>query len=242
MGKRVPRRMRRFYRGGSQGYEPSGDLAESVFQQMPKSPDENAADEEITKQLALEEVQKFKEEHDRYPRKDEYDQIAENLYQQLHDKEEREKIFQRLEKRRPENKKPREKGPRGKRQRGKKPDLKEGGQPGFEEPGQPAEVQKPVLGKEEIEDLSVEDLFSGEGKSPEKKGTEKDLADEFSLEGLGGGKEEAVGCPSCGSTGTKIIFCPGCGAAFCKTCAKKSEKIAGRIVLTCPECGAKVKQ
>ncbi len=231
MAEKIPRRLKRFHRKGQRLRETVTEegVAETLFAQMPKKPAAEEADKEITMHLTLEEVRKFKAEHKRYPKKQEYDQIAESIYLQLKDKERRERIYRKLERQRKKS---------GKRRKGKEKE-EEPAQEAVEEPA--AEEQKASLKEEEIKGLSVEDLFATEKKKGEKKEPGLELEEEFSLPELGEEKGEEK-CPNCGKEGSNILFCPECGTAFCQQCAKGTEKIAGALQLVCPVCGKKVRQ
>ncbi len=234
MAKEVPRRLRRFQRAGksSRGFS-SPDIVENIIEQIPKKQGNEEKAQDITMHLTLQEVRKFKQEHKRYPKRDEYDQIAESIYQQLKDKEKIKRIFKHLE-RQKAREKPTEKR-KCLRERGKE----------FSGPaGQPPTEGEPVLKKGDLEELGVADLFANEKDTGIKKGAEKQIAEEFDLSGLGDekAKEEESGCPNCSAANQKIVFCPECGTAFCANCAKKVEKIAGRTILVCPSCGKKVNQ
>ena len=230
MGKKTPRRLKRFAR---QGIEPSdeamGGLDENMFsyspnQKGPKPEEKRATSKEIAAELAREEVQKFKEKHKRFPEKKEYNSISESIYAQLKDKKKRKKAIERLERKRgskigePE-KKGKIKRKHGRPVRGKERDEKRI----FK---MPESRERGSLSSEEIKGMSVEDLFSSE-KIEKEKGEPGELekigGEEFSLEGLEDleGKTGTLNkCQKCGTESKSIIFCPECGTAFCEKCAK----------------------
>ncbi len=235
MAEQVPRRMRRFYRqgaeqkGGFASEKEVGGVADYLFEQMPKDQPKQAADKDVTMHLTLQEVRKFREEHKRYPEKAEYDQIAENIFQQLKDKDLREQASKQMERRRGratvEGKKGAVEG-----------DEKEWSE--FEE------ADKQIAGQQEkdkakgLASLSVEDIFAEEKKG-EQSGVQKEEGDEFGLGELGEAEQQ---CPKCGKQASKVVFCPECGTAFCYSCAKKVERIGSIETVVCPDCGKKFSQ
>ena len=260
MGEKVPRRMRRFYREGK-APEAGKDieLGEMVLE-GPETDEKAKVNKEITMQLALNEVEKFKKEHKRLPKKDEYDKIAESIYSQMKDKEERKKALKRLERNAPKEKRARPERERGRAAEKDRGDIRK--QAAFSQMQQAAKG----MSEKDIKGMSVQDLF-GEGES--KKEGAKALEDEFGLgtpkkgagqNGLGLGQEndefslgeltdlnqpeEKSGqkCPKCGKPAENIIFCPECGTAFCENCAKKVGMQGKAKIITCPECGHKIKK
>ncbi len=252
MGGKVPRRLRRFQRQGEipEGYEDDLEIAESVAGQ-PKKDLTKEEKEEITMQLALDEVKKFKEQHKRLPKKEEYEKIAESIYEQLHDQAKRAKKAERLARKRPSKRDKKaqrdEKRAKRKRRRGKKDEE--------EEQEEALDQKSALFGKmkgaakgltqEEIKGMSVEDLFGG----TEKKGKGKagqSIGDEFDLAGLSNldssVQEEREKCPKCGAETDEVVFCPECGTAFCENCAKKVEKLGSTKTYTCPKCKNKIKK
>lgn len=242
---RVPRRLRRFKRSG----ELPSDLEDiELGESVPRQPGKGEAEKEIATQLALDEVQRFKQKHQRLPKKDEYDSIAESIYAQLKDKEKRKKIMQRLGRRKEVT--PSERA--GQRKVGRR----EWRQPGEEAAAGTkerafAELQRAAKGlsEKEIRGMSVEDLFDKEEKAGEKKPVAKqgEVEEEFSLGALTGleessGKEEQQLCPQCGAQEAEIIFCPECGTAFCERCSKRVESLGNVRTLVCPGCGKKIKK
>lgn len=266
MGKGVPRRLQRFYRKGippperENAKEIAFDSDDIPYEAVPRDAAE-MDDKEIARALALDEVERFKEERKRLPRKEEYEQIAESIFSQLRDTEQRKKAIERLERKkqgsarakigaeaantaagnaeavRAERKK--ERALRHGRPGPGKPEEKgesvSPGQAGGNEPGI-ASVEK------ELKGLSIEDIFAGEKKQGGQK--PESIEGEFSLEGLEGvaGEKDQEKCPNCGATGQETVFCPECGAAFCEKCAKSAEAAGNAKSLACPSCGRKVKK
>ncbi len=48
--------------------------------------------------------------------------------------------------------------------------------------------------------------------------------------------EKGMGCPTCHSKNTKIIFCPYCGTGMCANCSPYVKIKEGAFVYTCPKC------
>lgn len=233
MGEDIPRRLRRFRRKGQPIPQSGGEIDFGGAVQAKGLDKKQELKKQITMQLALDEVEKFKQRHKRLPKKKEYDKIAESIYKQLKDEKKRKRLLERHEK-----KLARKHGKKGEKKRparGKQDKLKENA---F------AELKNAAQGMntKEIEGMKVRDLFGGD-----KKGKKPAKGDEFSLEGLsdldsGPEAEEKSGCPKCGNQTEDVIFCPECGTAFCEKCAKRVEKAAVGKTLTCPECGSKIKR
>ncbi len=237
---RVPRRLRRFQRSG----ELPSDLEDiELGETALKKPGKKEVDKEIATQLALDEVQRFKQKHQRLPKKDEYDSIAESIYAQLKDTEKRKRIMQRLERKKGRAWQ-RKAGRRERRQPGEKAAA------GAKESAF-AELQRAAKGlsEKEIKGMSVEDLVGGDGQVEGKKPAAKqgESEEEFSLGGLTDleesvGKEEEQKCPKCGANAPEIIFCPECGTAFCEKCSKRLERLGKIRTMVCPGCGKKIKK
>jgi len=265
MGEDIPRRLRRFHRKGQEqealgsidiGQDEQGRLAETISRQASLKKGAEGSSE-ITRQLAIEEVEKFKQKHKRRPSRQELGQIAESIYAQLKDKEQRKKIVERLDKMDREKEKHGKKG-KSKRHRGRPlPGGKVKGKDFGKAGGKP--VSGTGLDTSEVKALKVEDLFGesekGKGKPGENpldekpgQGTElgKGKEGEFSLnelKGVGESQEEAKNkCPKCGKETLETVFCPECGAAFCENCAKNVKSLGKAKTFICPECNAKVKK
>lgn len=259
MAEEIPRRMKRFYRKGRvppQGTEDTGfELDEAVYAK-PRREDSQKVSKEITQQLVLNEVKLFKKEHKRLPKKEEYDKIAESIYTQLKDKEKRKKILERLDRLKPKKSPAQKAGARGKRSAsGKKAGLK-GKDNAF------AEMQAAAKGlsQKDVQDMSVQDLFSNARSGKKAPGSEKgkfslgempkfeEKTDgDFSLEGLSslddhGSKPSGSTCPNCGKPTDEIVFCSECGTAFCEKCTKRVSTQGSVRTLVCPGCGKKTKK
>ena len=48
--------------------------------------------------------------------------------------------------------------------------------------------------------------------------------------------EKGMGCPTCHSKNSKIIFCPYCGTGMCANCSPSIKINEGAFVYTCPKC------
>ena len=193
MGKKLPRRLQRFNR---QGTEPTEEamkgLEENRFSYNPeerekRTPEKKvlgkeALGKEIATELAMEEVQRFKDKHKRLPEKKEYESISESIYAQLKDKEKRKKAVERLERKRgkrtgekgtEENKKDTMKK-HGRHNRGKEQEEEKGfgkdeTETSLDTSLKSEESLEPEgsLSDEEIKGMSVEDLFSSDKKGKE---------------------------------------------------------------------------
>ena len=94
-----------------------------------------------------------------------------------------------------------------------------------------------------IEDLDVKDILGKGEKEDELGALDEDLdKDEFSLSELEEKPVDANKCQNCSQQTEKQVFCPECGQAFCEKCAKTVKQVAGRIEMTCPKCGARIKK
>lgn len=221
----IPRRMRRFYRAKEEEEEdikPSkkeAGIGEQLYGQIGEK--EVYKKEEAIK-LAVGEVRRFREKHKRYPKREELDQIAESLFDQLKEKKQKERASARNSK--------------VEKRRRKKGEGKEPKQSSFFEE---KELKEPLLSESEIEKLSVADLF---GEETDKKGEKKlTMEEELKLEGLEE-FEETKNCSNCGKETEQQIFCPKCGTGFCKNCTKKTEQFGKQTQYTCPKCGKTVKK
>ena len=235
MAEEIPRRMKRFYRQGSEqksGFSSEkevGGVSDYLFEQMPKDQPKQGADKDVTMHLTLQEVRKFKDEHKRYPEKAEYDQIAENIFQQLKDKDVKGQAGKPIW------------GRRGREAIEGKKETAEGDEKEWSEF---EEADKQIAGQpqkdkaKELASLSVEDIFAEEKKGAQS-GAQKEEGDEFSLGELGEAEQQ---CPKCAKPASKVVFCPECGTAFCYSCAKKVEKIGSIETVVCPDCGKKFSQ
>ncbi len=100
--------------------------------------------------------------------------------------------------------------------------------------------------------LSFEDLL-GEEKKPAQKeeaapsslfselsainaGTAPSEEKKSSVEFVKIEAEKGMGCPTCHSKNTRIIFCPYCGTGMCANCSPKITPKADHFVYVCPKC------
>ena len=257
MGNDIPRRLKRFQRKADQGEE----LPEEALFELQAQEEENAGGSALTgdvgqdnpkkktMELALKEVKKFKSAHKRLPKKEEYDTIAESIYAQLKEQEEKEKILRKLDRIQNKASRKRPRRPRGRAKPAEK-----------EEPA-PAEPKAPLAGKglerksapsslESVKGLDVGDLFGESAKKPGAKEegdfgelTGLDFGEDTELKSIAGEeKGGASTCPNCKKAADSIIYCPGCGTAYCAACAKSVEKLADRTKFTCPKCDKSIEK
>jgi hypothetical protein len=216
------------------GYE-DVSAAKKNEEEKKKSPQENL------ERFALREVEKFKQEHNRMPNKEEQDQIAETLYSQLknadlnalypEDKTNQIQAKQSTQSSRQER--------RARNQRGNE---KQG--PIQETTPQPTPPSTP-------QQNDIKSLLEADSTKPnEKKETDEfDLGlDEEDTNTQSGEKTSEPDdieninlsdkeiCPNCKKESENIIFCPKCGTAYCPNCAKKDGP-----AYICPKCGTKTK-
>lgn len=52
--------------------------------------------------------------------------------------------------------------------------------------------------------------------------------------------KKGMGCPTCHSTNSKIVFCPYCATGLCANCSPKVVPKEDSIIYTCPKCGEEV--
>lgn len=208
-------------------------------------------------ELALLEINRFKETHNRLPSKEEAEQIAENIYSQLKESDVSELYPASEEENGGEsNEAGGRKGWRERRLRKdrQKRDSKEAE---GEEMKIPMALQTPQSAEpiKNIKALLEDESFDLKEKGGPKKGGKKSV-EEFDLdEDFGeesdeldlGEAEEAVSiekldkkgssCPNCKAKTEKIIYCPKCGKAYCSKCAASCAE--GKY--SCPDCGTKTK-
>ena len=123
-----------------------------------------------------------------------------------------------------------------------------------------AEKQKPAARKgaaEEKPALTFDDLVKGTAAVPGPAPAEKPTAasEVFAkLRGMSAVQAEAqskiefvkvsadktMGCPTCHSKSSKIIFCPYCGSGMCANCSPKIKPFSDQVVYTCPKCAEEV--
>ncbi len=121
-------------------------------------------------------------------------------------------------------------------------------------PPKPAARDK--LGREEKPALTFDDLVKGTAASPTpSEKTAPDSSEVFAkLRSMSAAGPEAqskiefvkmsadknMGCPTCHSKNSRIIFCPYCGSGMCANCSPKIKPFAEQIVYTCPKCQEEV--
>ncbi|HLC92707.1 MAG TPA: hypothetical protein VJH23_03295 [archaeon] len=238
MDEEVPRRMRRFYRG------------------------EKPTEEEVkheSAQIAISEVDRFRETQGRYPARNELDEISQNVFDQLKrelaiaDAEEKEKStaqekwakqakdgksFLELRRQKHVAAKTEEKAAKG-TANGKKKITEEEETPigGPEEYGEEAEGQEPS-GEMEVdsEEISDDKNVQKLAEMDEVSGLEKELSDDDSDLVERKIDSDLNVCPRCGNRADELIYCPSCGEAFCDHCAKAVEAQGDSVKYTCPKC------
>ncbi|MBI4052703.1 MAG: hypothetical protein HY394_01565 [Candidatus Diapherotrites archaeon] len=224
---------------------------------------ENDIESQIIKNEAKSQIQRFREKANREPTRKELDEIAENVYSQL------EKSRLRNE---PEEGEAQITGKAvaaeksggfmTRRQRAltrqKEEDEQDSEKEGAENAELPEEDESGSGDAEEV--LEIPEAESSESIGIE--GNEGKPVDEFDLSELNLGKDEELRiseldegtgfkktvetdkntCPNCKSKTEELVFCSGCGTAYCPHCAKKMEKQPdGMVKYTCPQCGTEVR-
>lgn len=252
LGNDIPRRLKRLQRKAEAGEELPEDALLELQMQEEESRGRSAFTEgsgqdgdskKKTMELALKEVKRFKSAHKRLPKTEEYDTIAENIYAQLKEQEEKERILRKID--RAQNKTPRQRQGKGRKQEP---------EPGkFKSPlaGDDIEKKPEPSAMESVKGLEVGDLFgeSAEKKKPDAESMEDldelvdiDFGEDTELNGLEKEKPKSISCPNCKKAAESLIYCPGCGAAYCAACAKSVEKLADRTKFTCPKCGKPIEK
>ena len=224
---------------------------------------EKDIESQIIQDEAKSQIQRFREKANREPTRKELDEIAENVYSQL------EKSRLRNE---PEEGEAQITGKAAaaeksggfmtRRQRALMRQKEEDGQDnedaGAENAELPEEDERGSGDAEEV--LEIPEAESSESIGIE--GSEGKPVDEFDLSELNLGKDEELRiseldegtgfkktvetdkntCPNCKSKTEELVFCSGCGTAYCPHCAKKMEKQPdGMVKYTCPQCGTEVR-
>ena len=258
--KKVPRRMRRFYRSDEQvpdnsysnysdnGMPPDfGNLPSMDYEDLQKNmSDENKQEikrleqGDLEQKLALFEVEKFKKKNKRLPNKAESQQIADTLYTQFKDTEDLSADVSKEGRRKRGERRDRNKGPPSKRKRTARNEAMR----------DEAARDEAIMPKGNIKDMfGVAGTTSGAGIADEFKldlggntGSKnnddlselEDLesSDDFSLDSM----DDQSACPSCKQKTDKVIYCSKCGNAFCNKCGLKNGE------LICPKCGTRVKK
>lgn len=249
----IPRRMRRYYRKGEQPPESQRQLSPEEMKKMQEDVKKQSS------QLAAREIRRFKEKFNRLPKTGEFDEIAENIYNET-----RNETAQAAKRPLPSQKKLEEElhgrfrhsktieEPEQKRQAVKQQVQEE----------RPAE-QQAIVRQEQAQkkEVSIAELLQGINveEEPEKKkeglsiddlnletdDLKKSLEllpeDEGSENLLKEVESDINTCPNCGSKTEHLIFCPNCGTAFCTHCAKAAKAMEDKISYTCPKCNAEFK-
>lgn len=229
--------------------------------------------------LAIKEVDKFKQENSRWPDPKELEAMSENVYEQL--KREMEKP-QSAEQKTPDAKKAPEKfseinsekgnAPasflerrREKREFERQEAVKRKKSLGGKEQKVPEELKNEKAGTKNNKNApaktsSTKDLFGGELKDEmlldkdlgdfkklvaidELSSLEENLDEKSDIDLIDKDTEtENNSCPNCNNKTKGIIYCPGCGNAFCDHCAKKIEPMGDSIKYTCTHCSFEFKK
>ncbi len=212
-------------------------MANEIFEQILEAKKKVPAEKEKYEQaraMTVKELREFRRKHKRLPQKDEYETIAEAVVEQL--KAPPHKIKEILE----EEKKKLEKE---KEEVLKKVEEKVEEKPKKKKAAELLEMPELEIGKEaEGEELKIEELGEGlegmEELGMEGLGEEEELGELEELEG----EEEKKICPKCKKPVKELIYCPKCGNAFCKNCAKSIKETPIAIEYVCPYCGYKFKK
>lgn len=196
------------------------------------------------KELALQEIKKFKKENKRMPNKKETEKIAEHLYTQI-----KNNPIEYPDTITPEETSGRSR--RGRRNRNTNEQI-----PKVEENIPKKETiedtidtnisKEMILGEEHEE--NIKDLFADTEKKKNNSdefdlGLETDFSnkeligidDEKELQEITG--EDSQICSNCKKPKEKTIYCPKCGFAYCELCSKSTNQNE----YVCPKCGNKTK-
>ncbi|MDO8647882.1 MAG: hypothetical protein Q7R70_05730 [Candidatus Diapherotrites archaeon] len=225
----VPRRLRRFYRNG-QGVPQDQGQPESEGRMLDR---EQALMKRKNQEVASKELQKFREKFRRFPRNEEFDEVAEKIYTQV----KKETIAE---------------SPQHGRFRPSKTGPQQG-KTAIAEPGKKSEEAKKAsvaellntedfdLEKENdkngllsLEDLNLQgdDLKNSLDSLPENDNSENIIKDV---------ETDKNTCSNCKAKTDHLIFCPNCGTAFCNHCAKQAKDAGDKINYTCPKCNTEFK-
>ncbi|MFH1442542.1 MAG: zinc ribbon domain-containing protein [Candidatus Micrarchaeota archaeon] len=110
-------------------------------------------------------------------------------------------------------------------------------------PGQPA----PLTFDDLLGEKPAEKKTEGLGEAPQQSsvfgqlsdiagGTEKKPEKKSDISFVKIQAEKGMGCPTCHSKNTKIIFCPYCGTGMCANCSPNIKIQEGAFVYMCPKC------
>ncbi|MCK4883454.1 MAG: hypothetical protein KAS30_01155 [Candidatus Diapherotrites archaeon] len=96
---------------------------------------------------------------------------------------------------------------------------------------------------------SGEDLFAEELSSDSFESIGSLLTDDVDLESISNESNDSFesqfvemesldkkGCPNCGTSGTRVVFCSSCGSAMCSHCADGVDSQDNLVTFTCPKC------
>jgi len=246
----IPRRLRRLHRD--------------------ELPTQEDVDDRST-ELAIKEVDKFKDTHARYPKKDELDEISESVFIQLkneikQDREEQKEVSSQIDLGTPEEElenletdlddnmkkmsfleKRKAKGHHGhkKTEQEEKREIPKKEKQKIEMPKINDSGEMPDL-LEKNDDLSQ--LESSEEvkklSSVDELGSlENKLEDVDNFDLIEQETESTENnCPNCNNKTKDFIYCPNCGEAFCDHCAKKVEVKIDSLNYTCPKCSNEFKK
>ncbi len=195
------------------------------------------------KEIAVEEIERFKDRHKRLPMRTEYDQLVENIFSQIQDEERKNKGAVEEEKKKGLEEKHLERKDRRKdrKRRGEEEEEKKTD----EKPPEENTTTTTIQGLDIKEILNLDTESGGKGGEDEF-----DLSKDLDIES--GGEEDfkitpiedekTVQCDNCKKRVERKFFCPDCGTQFCEKCAKKVAKVGDKLEVECPSCGKKMKK
>jgi hypothetical protein len=258
--EQLPRRLRRFQRIEEEKIQPAQEQEKKIAtatqnkkttekttqataqqQEKVKIPPEllkqiqELAKKETSKEstnYASNEIKRFREKHNRLPRGEEYDEIAENIYQQVKKSEENTQQQKVKGRDRREERKIEQKT--------------------TEKTTQATIVQQPQqkeTKKIDFSNFDIKNLFSEDEKELKLDDIGTSEEDELKLTEMNDNLDalpkeietEKNNCPNCKTIAEELIFCPDCGTAFCTHCAKATSTEAGITKYVCPKCSKQVK-
>lgn len=195
------------------------------------------------KELTAGAVRRFRQENNRLPMRQEYEQIVESIFSQLQEEEKKEKQKTETKKQKEREKKEAEKQKQREEQKKRREERKKKKYGEEEEQQLPPEETKPLVS---LEDLDVKEMLSKQSLEDESDnledlvGTEEDAGEELELKEIPAEKEN--NCPNCNKKTEKKFFCPKCGNPFCSDCAKSVKQVGKQTEYECPKCGNKMKK
>ncbi len=204
--------------------------------------------EKQTTEKALKEMSEFREKHNRFPDRKEMEELVENIYRQVEQKNRKNERRHKSTKQKKEKSLLEQRKSRRQKlvsRRKKSAEERGGKEPPKEDGKKPVEDEEEiVLPKEAEKDVSVSDLFGKD--EPENDFELKEFPEEGGgLKGLGAGsddlkfldeEESQDKCPNCKTPTQNVFFCPKCGTGFCQKCAKKIAREQEGLRLVCPKC------